>query len=77
MPSTGLMHSKVLTQRYKAARADREGGGLARGNTSVDSLQVEDTSGNLRQDELTRISYVVGIYKALHILCPRSWLMTG
>ena len=27
-------------------------------------------AGTLRQDELTRISYVVGIYKALHILLP-------
>ena len=27
-------------------------------------------SGTLRQDELTRISYIVGIYKALHILLP-------
>lgn len=27
-------------------------------------------AGTLRQDELTRISYIVGIYKALHILLP-------
>ena len=26
--------------------------------------------GTLRQDELTRISYIAGIYKALHILLP-------
>ncbi len=24
----------------------------------------------MRQDELTRISYIVGIYKALHLLLP-------
>lgn len=29
-------------------------------------------SGTLRQDELTRISYIIGIYKALHILLPAS-----
>jgi hypothetical protein len=29
-------------------------------------------AGTLRQDELTRISYVVGIYKALHILLPET-----
>jgi uncharacterized protein (DUF2384 family) len=27
-------------------------------------------AGTLRQDELQRISYIVGIYKALHILLP-------
>lgn len=30
-------------------------------------------AGTLRQDELTRISYIVGIYKALHILLPEKW----
>jgi uncharacterized protein (DUF2384 family) len=29
-------------------------------------------AGTLRQDELTRISYVVGIYRALHILLPQT-----
>lgn len=32
--------------------------------------RLKSASGTLRQDELTRISYVVGIYKALHILLP-------
>jgi uncharacterized protein (DUF2384 family) len=32
--------------------------------------KLKTASGALRQDELTRISYVVGIYKALHILLP-------
>src|SRR5271156_6132405 len=32
--------------------------------------KLKKAAGTLRQDELTRISYVVGIYKALHILLP-------
>src|ERR1700684_1166561 len=32
--------------------------------------KLKSAAGTLRQDELTRISYVVGIYKALHILLP-------
>ena len=32
--------------------------------------KLKTSAGTLRQDELTRISYVVGIYKALHILLP-------
>src|ERR1700683_4886754 len=30
--------------------------------------KLKSAAGTLRQDELTRISYIVGIYKALHIL---------
>jgi Protein of unknown function (DUF2384) len=41
-------------------------GGMAR--SSVYKLRT--AAGTLRQDELTRISYIVGIYKALHILLP-------
>jgi hypothetical protein len=32
--------------------------------------KMKASAGALRQDELTRISYLVGIYKALHILLP-------
>ena len=32
--------------------------------------KLKSAAGTLRQDELTRISYLVGIYKALHILLP-------
>ena len=32
--------------------------------------KLKTAAGTLRQDELTRISFVVGIYKALHILLP-------
>jgi len=32
--------------------------------------KLKTAVGTLKQDELTRISYVVGIYKALHILLP-------
>jgi uncharacterized protein (DUF2384 family) len=34
--------------------------------------KLRTSAGTLRQDELTRISYVVGIYKALHILLPEK-----
>lgn len=32
--------------------------------------KMKTAAGTLRQDQLTRISYIVGIYKALHILLP-------
>lgn len=32
--------------------------------------KAKTAAGTLTQDELTRISYIVGIYKALHILLP-------
>jgi uncharacterized protein (DUF2384 family) len=32
--------------------------------------KLKTAAGTLGQDQLTRISYVVGIYKALHILLP-------
>lgn len=34
--------------------------------------KLKSAAGTLRQDELTRISYIVGIYKALHILLPNE-----
>jgi uncharacterized protein (DUF2384 family) len=34
--------------------------------------KLKMAAGTLRQDELTRISYIVGIYKALHILLPQE-----
>lgn len=34
--------------------------------------KLKTAAGTLRQDELTRISYIVGIYKALHILLPED-----
>ena len=34
--------------------------------------RLKTAAGTLRQDELTRISYIVGIYKALHILLPKA-----
>lgn len=41
--------------------------------------KMKTASGTLRHDELTRISYIVGIYKALHILLPVEyadrWMM--
>jgi uncharacterized protein (DUF2384 family) len=41
-------------------------GGIPRSSV----YKLKTAAGTLRQDELTRISYVVGIYKALHILLP-------
>lgn len=35
--------------------------------------KLRTSAGTLRQDELTRISLIVGIYKALHILLPEEW----
>lgn len=32
--------------------------------------KLKSSAGTLRQDELTRISYIVGIYNALHVLLP-------
>jgi len=43
-------------------------GGMPR--SSIYKLKA--AAGTLRQDELTRISYIVGIYKALHILLPKG-----
>ncbi len=41
-------------------------GGMPRSSV----YKLKSAAGTLRQDELTRISYLVGIYKALHILLP-------
>lgn len=41
-------------------------GGIPRSSV----YKLKETPSTLRQDELMRISYLVGIYKALHILLP-------
>ena len=41
-------------------------GGLSRASL----YRLKSAAGTLSQDQLTRISYIVGIYKALHILLP-------
>ena len=41
-------------------------GGMPRSSV----YKLKTAAGTLRQDELTRISYLIGIYKALHILLP-------
>jgi uncharacterized protein (DUF2384 family) len=43
-------------------------GGIPRSSV----YKLKTAAGTLRQDELTRISYIVGIYKALHILLPEE-----
>jgi hypothetical protein len=35
--------------------------------------KMKTSAGTLLQDQLTRISYIVGIYKALHILLPAEY----
>jgi uncharacterized protein (DUF2384 family) len=45
-------------------------GDLLGGMPRSSIYKLRSAAGTLRQDELTRISYVVGIYKALHILLP-------
>src|SRR3954451_23128312 len=45
-------------------------GGLLGGMPRSSMYKLKTAAGTLRQDELTRISYLVGIYKALHILLP-------
>ncbi len=44
-------------------------GGMPRSSV----YKLKTAAGTLRQDELTRISYLVGIYKALQILLPEEW----
>jgi hypothetical protein len=47
-----------------------QGGELLGGLRKSTMHNLKLASGTRTQDELTRISYVVGIYKALHILLP-------
>ncbi|MBB5061283.1 hypothetical protein HDF16_006019 [Granulicella aggregans] len=45
--------------------------GLLGGTVKRSTLySLKSAAGTRKQDELTRISYIVGIYKALHILLP-------
>ena len=43
-------------------------GGMPRSSV----YKLKTAAGTLRQDELTRISFIVGIYKALHVLLPQE-----
>lgn len=45
-------------------------GALLGGVPRSSVYKLKTAAGTLRQDELTRISLIVGIYKALHILLP-------
>ena len=47
-------------------------GALLGGVPRSSVYKLKTAGGTLRQDELTRISYIVGIYKALHILLPEE-----
>jgi uncharacterized protein (DUF2384 family) len=49
-----------------------KGGELLGGRPRSSVYKLKTAVGTLTQDELTRISYVVGIYKALHILLPEE-----
>ncbi|MGH9656799.1 MAG: antitoxin Xre/MbcA/ParS toxin-binding domain-containing protein [Bryobacteraceae bacterium] len=54
--------------RVPVERAGDLLGGMPRSTV----YKLKTAAGTLRQDELTRISYLVGIYKALHILLPED-----
>ena len=58
----------AIMDRWQIAieRAGELLGGMPRSTV----YKLKTAAGTLRQDELTRISYIVGIYKALHILLP-------
>ena len=47
-----------------------QAGDLLGGMPRSTVYKLRTAAGTLRQDELTRISYIVGIYKSLHILLP-------
>jgi Antitoxin Xre/MbcA/ParS C-terminal toxin-binding domain/Antitoxin Xre-like helix-turn-helix domain len=47
-------------------------GALLGGVPRSSVYKLKTAAGTLRQDELTRISYIVGIYKALHVLLPEE-----
>ena len=54
--------------RLPLERAGELLGGMPRSSV----YKLKTAAGTLRQDELTRISYLIGIYKALHILLPEE-----
>jgi uncharacterized protein (DUF2384 family) len=70
-----LSHSAIdgffaITDKWRIPK-DQVGellGGMPRSSV----YKLKTAPGTLRQDELTRISYLVGIYKALHILLPEK-----
>ena len=59
----------AITGRWNLRIEQQQGllGGTV-GRSTLYSLRT--AAGTRKQDELTRISYIVGIYKALHILLP-------
>jgi hypothetical protein len=48
----------------------KRAGELLGGTPGSTIYKLKSAAETLRQDELTRISYLVGIYEALHILLP-------
>ena len=52
------------------ALSAEQAGELLGGMPRSSLYKLRKAHGTLRQDELTRISYIAGIYKALHILLP-------
>jgi uncharacterized protein (DUF2384 family) len=50
-----------------------DGAALLGGIPRASFYKLKKTTTTLTQDSLTRISYVVGIYKALHILLPEEY----
>lgn len=60
----------AIADRWKLSVPEQ--GELLGGVPRSTVYKLRTAAGTLRQDELTRISYVVGIYKALHILLPEE-----
>ena len=60
-----------ILNRWKLEPDD--GAALLGGIPRASFYKLKKTSPTLTQDALTRISYVVGIYKALHILLPENY----
>lgn len=54
--------------RIPVERAGDLLGGMPRSTV----YKLKTAAGTLRQDQLTRVSYILGIYKALHILLPQE-----
>jgi hypothetical protein len=49
-----------------------KGGDMLGGRPRSSMYKMKTAAGTLTQDELTRVSYFVGIYEALHILLPEE-----
>ena len=60
----------AILERWGISTED--GGDLLGGRPRSSMYKLKTAAGTLSQDELTRISCLIGIYKALHILLPEE-----